>query len=153
MKTTLTNKVLSFLLCTVLIAAMALGLSSCGSKTQKTEAPAKSRSTAAETVEATKIGEGSKQFEFTVVDANQNETLFIVSTDKKTVGEALLDAGLIEGDKGEYGLYVKKVTGIEADYDKDNTYWAFYDNGTLASAGVDMTDITEGHTYMFKVEK
>ena len=67
--------------------------------------------------------------------------------------EALLAEGLIEGENGAYGLYVKKVNGIVADYDIDKTYWAFYINGEYAMSGVDTTEIVEGATYSFKVEK
>ena len=99
------------------------------------------------------LGEGETVFPFTVVDAEENETLFEIHTDKEMVGEALLDLGLIEGEDGAYGLYVKTVNGITLDYDKDNAYWAFYVNGEYAMSGVDTTPITEGETYMFKVEK
>ena len=74
-----------------------------------------------------------RKFAFTVVDKDGNETAFEVSTDKETVGEALLDAKLIEGEEGAYGLYVKKVNGIVADYDVDQTYWAFYVDGEYAT--------------------
>ena len=57
------------------------------------------------------------------------------------------------GDEGEYGLYVKTVNGITADYDKDGAYWAFYVNGEYASSGVDSTPIAEGESYCFRVEK
>ena len=66
-----------------------------------------------------------------VVDADGNETNFVVSTDKETVGDALLELNLIEGEEGDYGLYVKTVNGITADYDTDGTYWAFYVNGEM----------------------
>ena len=67
--------------------------------------------------------------------------------------DALLEEGLIEGEDGAYGLYVKKVNGILADYEVNQTYWAFYINGEYAMSGVDATDIVEGATYSFKVEK
>ena len=92
-------------------------------------------------------------FLFTVVDKDGNETDFEIHTDKKTVGDALLELKLIDGDDGDYGLYVKTVNGITADYDVDKTYWAFYVNGEYATAGVDSTDIKEGASYSFKVEK
>ncbi|NBI58393.1 DUF4430 domain-containing protein [Lachnospiraceae bacterium] len=98
------------------------------------------------------LGEGETQFPFTVVDQEGEETLFEIHTDKETVGEALQDVGLIEGEEGEYGLFVKTVNGITADYDKDGVYWAFYVNGEYAAEGVDSTKITEGDTYAFKVE-
>jgi len=92
-------------------------------------------------------------FKVTVVDAEGNETAFDYTTEKATVGEALLDEGLIEGTDSAYGLYVTKVNGIEAIYENDGTYWAFYINGEYAMTGVDSTNVEEGATYTFKVEK
>ena len=99
------------------------------------------------------LGEGQTEFTFTVVDAEGTETQFEIHTDKETVGEALLELNLIAGDDSDYGLYVKTVNGITADYDKDQTYWAFYINGEYASTGVDNTPVTAGDAYSFKVEK
>ena len=64
-----------------------------------------------------------------------------------------MELDLIAGEDGEFGLYVKKVNGITADYDVDQTYWAFYINGEYAMSGVDKTTIAVGESYMFKVEK
>ena len=96
---------------------------------------------------------GAHSFKFVVVDAEGKETSFDIHTDKTTVGEALLDEKLIEGSDSAYGLYVTKVNGIEAIYENDGTYWAFYINGEYASTGVDSTNIEDGATYSFKVEK
>lgn len=92
-------------------------------------------------------------FTFIVVDKAGAETSFNISTDKKMVGDALIEEGLIEGEEGAYGLYVKKVNGILADYSIDQTYWAFYVNGEYAFSGVDTTPVEEGAIYSFKVEK
>lgn len=99
------------------------------------------------------VGEGSTQFDFTVTDQDGAETQFVVHTDKTIVGEALQELGLIDGDESEYGLYVKTVNGITADYDTDGVYWAFYVNGEYSQEGVDSTEIKEGDSYAFKVEK
>ncbi len=99
------------------------------------------------------VNAGTKEFTFVVVDLDGNSTTFNIKSDKSTVGEALLDENLIEGDEGAYGLYVKKVNGIEAVYENDGTYWSFYINGEYAMTGVDSTNIEAGSTYMFKVEK
>ncbi len=103
--------------------------------------------------ETTVIGEGKTKFLFTVVDKDGNETYFEVCTDKETVGEALQDVNLIEGEESVYGLYVKTVNGTTADYDVDKTYWAFYVDGEYAMSGIDQTTIEEGKTYSLKVEK
>ena len=96
--------------------------------------------------EDTTLGEGAKTLVVEVTAAEKTVT-FTVKTDKDTVGAALLEQNLIAGDQGEFGLYIKKVNGITADYDIDQTYWAFSINGEYAMAGVDTTTITEGVTY------
>ena len=92
------------------------------------------------------FGKGAKTV-VVEVKAGEDSVTFTVKTDKETVGEALQEHGLIEGEDGAYGLYVKKVNGIVADYDVDQTFWAFYINGEYAMTGVDGTLIEEGVTY------
>lgn len=103
--------------------------------------------------DVTVLGEGQTEFNFEVTDADGNVTKFQIHTDETVVGPALVNLGLIEGDESEWGLYVKTVNGITADYDVDQSYWAFYVDGEYAMTGVDSTDITAGSTYAFKVEK
>ena len=159
------KKIKSMLLCMLL--AMAFTVAGCGSKTEGTADAKKNTETAivntettveTESIEAAEaqeivLGDGSVKITVIVVDADGNETNFVVNTDKETVGDALLEQNLIEGEEGDYGLYVKTVNGITADYDTDKTYWAFYVNGEYASTGVDSTPVNEGDTYEFKVEK
>lgn len=99
------------------------------------------------------IGEGDKSFVTEVADAEGNTIKFTVQTDEKTVGEALQKLGVIEGEESDYGLYIKVVNGITADYDKDGAYWAFYVDGQYAMTGADMTDAVDGSVYTFRVEK
>ena len=146
------SKALSFILCIVLIAAMALFTVGCTS-TAQSSTPASSEASGLPYADGTVLGEGSTVFPFVVVDKDGNETNLEIHTDKTIVGEALLDLGVIEGDAGQYGLYVKKVNGISADYDKDGVYWAFYINGEYGMTGVDMTEIEADTTYTFKVEQ
>lgn len=168
------KKSFTLILCIMLIAAMALFTNGCGENKTKnnTENAMNQVNSQAESQveqqnsqtenqadeqnsqeEPQVLGEGEHQFTFTVTDADGKETVFEIHTDKTKVGEALLDLNLIAGDEGAYGLYVKTVNKITADYEKDKTYWAFYVDGEYATTGVDTTDITEGVTYSFKVEK
>lgn len=100
----------------------------------------------------TEFGEGAKTVKVEVKVEEQMIT-FTIKTDKKTVGEALVENDLIAGDEGAYGLYVKKVNGIVADYDVNQSYWAFYINGEMAMTGVDMTDIDETAIYRLEYAK
>lgn len=96
--------------------------------------------------EDTSFGSGTKTVNVTV-KAEENAVTFTIKTDKDTVGAALLEHELIDGDESEYGLYVKKVNGIVADYDIDQSYWAFYIDGDYAMTGVDSTEIVEDAKY------
>ncbi|MBR2049015.1 MAG: DUF4430 domain-containing protein [Oscillospiraceae bacterium] len=138
------KRILSCILC----LAMALALAACAPAPKATEPPAFQPVT-----DGQSVGSGAVSFPLEIIDKDGNSVKITVSTDKETVGEALLELGLVEGDSGEYGLYIKSVNGIVADYDVDATYWAFYINGEYAMTGVEMTPIAEGDSYLLKVEK
>lgn len=141
MKRNSLKKWLSVIGCMVLIAALALTITGCGSK-EEPEAPQTSG-------DVTVMGEGATVFQFSVVDLDKNETKFEIHTDETTVGAALMGLGLIEGEDGPYGLYVMKVNGIEAIYEEDGSYWAFYENDQYGLTGVDLTEIDPAVAYSF----
>ena len=143
MKRNSLKKWLSVIGCMVLIAALALTTTGCGSK-EEAPAPVGENNAPVEV-----LGEGATVFQFSVVDLEEKETKFEIHTDETTVGAALLKLGLIEGEEGPYGLYVMKVNGIEAIYENDGSYWAFYENGEYGLTGVDMTDINPSVAYSF----
>lgn len=140
------KKSLSFILCIVLITAMALTTIGCNDN--KTDDPYYTVTVADGAV----LGEGSTEFPLEIVDREGKSVNVTVKTDKTVVGQALLDVKLIAGDDGDFGLYVKAVNGVTADYDVDGKYWAFYINGEYAMSGVDTTDIVSGDSYALKVE-
>lgn len=148
------HSILSLVLVIVLIAAMALSVASCDKEDLDNEET--TSATEAVTIEEAKtdnvVGEGNTSFEFTVVFVDGSSKTYTVKTDKTTVGEALLDAGLIAGEDSQYGLYVKTVDGVTHDYNADGKYWAFYVDGQYAMSGVDTTNIEAGKSYSFKAE-
>ena len=98
------------------------------------------------------LGEGEKAFTVEVYHENGEVKTVEVKTDKKTVGDALVEVGLIAGENGPYGLMIKTVDGETHDSSVENKYWAFYINGEYAMSGVDSTDVEVGAVYAFKVE-
>ncbi len=98
------------------------------------------------------IGEGETSFALTVTDLDGLSATFEIRTNKTTVGEALLEHGVIEGEEGPYGLYVTAVNCVTLDYDTDGAYWAFYVNGEYATSGVDATPIETGASYEMRAE-
>ena len=49
--------------------------------------------------------------------------------------------------QSEYGLYIKVVNGITADYDVDQSYWGFSKGGEYMMTGVDGTPFADGEVY------
>ena len=96
--------------------------------------------------EAVALGEGNTQFLLDVTAQDKTVT-FTVSTDEEILGDALLAYGLIAGEEQTYGLYVKEVNGIRADYDLDKAYWALTVAGETAMSGVDGVEIVAGEQY------
>ena len=129
----------------VLALVLALGLAGCGS------APAAKGG--AVVTDGAVLGEGAHSFTLEIKDAEGKAVTATINTDEETVGAALSKLDIILGEQSEYGLYVKVVNGITADYDKDQTFWAFYVDGASSQTGVDMTAVTDGSVYTLAVEK
>ncbi len=144
------KNLLSVILCSVLIAAMSLFAVGCNSNSTSSEIQASEPTKSA--AQSTNLGTGATKFTLNVVDDKGNETTFQISTDKKTVGDALTELGLISGDESKYGLYIKTVNGLTFDYETDKKYWAFYVDGEYATSGIDLTEIDPNVTYALKVE-
>ena len=128
----------------LLLVAMVLMLASCNQKDPWSDAVH---------TENTELGEGEKTV---IVDVcvKKHAITFTIHTDAKTLGEALLAHGLIEGEDSQYGMYIKKVNGILADYDVDGSYWGFYKyDGEYMMNGVDTTEINGGEHFQLVYEK
>lgn len=89
-------------------------------------------------------GTGSVTFQVTVTDLDGTQEEFEVRTDEKNVADALTKAGLVSGENSEYGLYIKVVNGITADYNADGTYWSLLVNGEYSMVGASSVPVTEG---------
>ena len=129
---------------TVLLVLSAAGCSGVGGKTPD-EKPVVS--------DGETIGEGSVTFAAQIEDLDGTKISFTVKTDKTVVGEALQELGVLKGEEGPYGLYIKAVNGKTLDYEKDGAYWAFYVDGAYAVTGVDETEIVETSVYLLRAEK
>lgn len=130
----------ALLLCTTLL------LSACGSREVLPEVWEDATYT-----EDTTLGEGSKKVDVYVTAADKSVKL-TVKTNEEKLGAALLALGIIEGDMGEFGIYIKVVNGMTADYDVDASWWGFnkvLPDGTRETmmTGVDGVTISDGEAY------
>ena len=96
-------------------------------------------------VRDTEFGKGAKTVTVKVV-ADGQELTFTLHTDKENLEDALVEHNLIDGDIEAYGMYIKMVNGIVADYDTDKTYWAITKSGEM-TMGAKATLISDGDCY------
>ena len=68
--------------------------------------------------EDTALGEGAKHLGM-MVTADGKTIVFNIYSDAETVGEALMENGLVEGTDGQFGLYISHVNGMKAVYEED----------------------------------
>lgn len=135
------KKMFSYVMSVVLILSLCLSLAACG----KAEEPADLWQDALY-IEDTELGEGAKTLTVKV-EAEDKVVNFTIHTDEKTVGAALQEHNLIEGENSTYGMYVKVVNGITADYDVNKAYWSFNKSGEYMMTGVDVTEFADGDSY------
>lgn len=129
-----------------LLLCMTLLLSACGSREVLPEVWEDATYT-----EDTTMGEGSKMVDVYVTAADKSVKL-TVKTDEEKLGAALLALGIIDGDMGEFGIYIKVVNGMTADYGVDASWWGFnkvLPDGTRETmmTGVDGVTISDGEAY------
>jgi len=133
------KKTLTRILLLVLAAILTLGLVACADieKTGAWETATYDRDT--------KLGKGEKTITVKVIADDQALT-FTVKTDKENLEDALVEVNLIDGDMGAFGMYIKKVNGIIADYDTDKTYWAITKDG-VETLGAKSTPVADGDCF------
>ena len=137
----MTKKLLSAALAAIMVFSFAAcsktnKTNSVSSESQASENTAVSLWDSAVYTEDTEIGEGEKTVALTV-SAEGKSVVITIKTDAENLGEALRETGVAEGEESEYGLYVKTVNGMYADYDLNGAYWSLYRGEEYSSVGVD----------------
>ena len=92
------------------------------------------------------FGEGKTTIYVDVVVDGKSVT-FTLRTDAETLGDALVGEKLVEGEIKQYGLYIKKVNGMTADYDTDGSWWNISKDGKDLMTGADGEKIADGAHY------
>lgn len=88
-----------------------------------------------------------KTIEVSVVHGDGSEKSFEIKTNEEYLRGALEQEKLIEGDEGEYGLFITSVDGEEADSDAQQ-WWCLNDGeGVMLNTSIDDTAINDGDCY------
>lgn len=81
-----------------------------------------------------------------VIAANKTEKTFTIETDKKNLGDALLEEGLVTEDEHKAGFYTY-IDGVRADYTQDKAWWCFTKGGETVMVGANDLEIADGDTF------
>lgn len=92
------------------------------------------------------VQEGGKTFTVVVVHSEGEPKEFTYSTDAEFLGAFLYDAGLLIADENNPGMF-HTVDGEKADWNVNQSYWAFYEGESYADQGIETTPITDGAVY------
>lgn len=97
---------------------------------------------------------GSKSITVTVIDDKGTSTTYEQTTDAEFLREALeeIEALTIEGEESEYGLFVKTINGVTADYDVNGAFWSFSVNGELCNNGIETQPVYDGDSFEISYE-
>ena len=141
------------------VCSCSLVFTACGSTDKETPSSANGSSTvgAAESGESSlwdnaqykedaEIGEGKHSVLVEVKIGDRSVTL-TVKSDKDNLADMLTENGLVDGDTSEYGLYIKKVNGVTADYEIDGAYWGLNKDGEPTPVGASAITVTDGEHY------
>jgi hypothetical protein len=94
---------------------------------------------------------GAKTVTVEVIHGDGAKKVFTLHTDAETLRSACDEQQLIQGEDGEYGLYVLTVDGETAD-DSQQQWWCITKNGEEHFYGVDDTMIENGDKYEFTLK-
>ena len=99
------------------------------------------------------VGSGNTSFNFSVVKTDGSSMNYEVKTNAKTnaktVGDALIENGLIESENQT----VTAVLGERLVLAENNKYWVFYVGGQMSTTDVFQTPITKDGEYSFAPSK
>lgn len=149
------TRILSVMLALLMCVTLTVSLCACG-ETENTEPTIVATVDETEAIdplwesatylEDTVLGEGDTSIDVKV-EAGEKAITVTINTDAENLEDALVGVNLVEGEEGAYGLYIKTVNGILADYDVDQSYWAMYKDGEYLTTGANETVITSGDSF------
>ena len=84
-----------------------------------------------------------KNITVTVVHGDGTSKDFPIAAAGKTLRDALEQENLVEGEEGQYGLYIKTVDGETAD-ESNQEWWYLTQDGEMATSGIDGIEVKDG---------
>ena len=92
------------------------------------------------------IPEGDKQITAVIIHGDGTRKEIPIETSQDTLGRALVEAGVVEGNGTAYGIYIVTADGERADEDKEQ-WWCITKGGESVNTGADSTPIEDGDVF------
>ncbi len=89
---------------------------------------------------------GEKEITVKVSALENGEESFTYQTDAEYLGEVLTANKLIEGESGQYGLFITTANGVKAD-DSKQQWWCITKGGEQVNTSADQTPIQDGDQF------
>lgn len=89
---------------------------------------------------------GSKTIQVKVTHGDKSTDEFTYHTDEAYLGEVLKSESLVEGEDGQYGLYITSVDDERAD-DSKQQWWCLTKDGEQVNTSADQTPIEDGDVF------
>lgn len=89
---------------------------------------------------------GGKTIAVEVVHKNGKSASFEYTTEKEYLGEVLTAEKLVDGENGEYGMFITTVDGETAD-DSNQEWWCITKGGEQLNTSADKTPIADGDKF------
>ena len=86
------------------------------------------------------------QFTVIVVHKDEKEKIFLYDTEPGKLGDILEEEGLIDSQGADEGMF-HTVDGEKADWNENQSYWAFFVENEYAMKGIYDTTAENGRTY------
>lgn len=97
--------------------------------------------------------EKQKSLTVEVIHKDGTKATYEYVTDQSYLGDLLLEEGLIAGEEGPYGLFVKEVDDEKSNFEQDGSWCQLLTDGKPADQGVDETLIEDGSVYTWTYTK
>ncbi len=96
--------------------------------------------------------EGSKTIEISITHKDGTVKELTLHTDARYLLDAIREKypDLIQGEQGQYGMYIKTIDGYTCDSAKQE-WWGYTKSGEYVETGVELTPIYDGDSYEFKL--
>ncbi|MBE6573465.1 MAG: DUF4430 domain-containing protein [Ruminococcaceae bacterium] len=92
-------------------------------------------------------------FTLIVKDSEGKKEKLELETDKTFLVDALMDEGVLKGEKTEGGYIIESVNGIKADKDTPTVIWKLYINGELSTDLISSVPLIDGNKYTLALEE